>query len=321
MGGAGTALSADAFSAFHNAAPLSSAETRAGGGYTYLPWMRSLIPRNDLHAAAAYFKPNAKQAVSLGFRHFTQYGSERTDNGNVLGRLRPRDMAFDIGYPAQSPKDSPRPLTGRYIRSDAGTGHTGNAVAFDAGLFYRQTLSRSHALNWIPDGEFRQRHRLRGGGQPLPWRLKAGVAADLALAQAHRLTLTAEADWRLRPLRSRRRGRAASGLNTDAAESRPCGEATAWATAQRANSVTDRSARASVEIRRGRCGLPARRREFPAARHVDADHPVQLVIPCASEANDLAARAASQNENGSSHFETVSRQARKRRILAVRQIA
>ena len=55
MGGAGTALSADAFSAFRNAAPLSSAETRAGGGYTYLPWMRSLIPDTTLHAAAAYF--------------------------------------------------------------------------------------------------------------------------------------------------------------------------------------------------------------------------------------------------------------------------
>ena len=230
MGGAGTALSADAFSAFRNAAPLSSAETRAGGGYTYLPWMRSLIPETTLHAAAAYFKPNAKQAVSLGFRHFTQYGSERTDdNGNVLGRLRPRDMAFDIGYSRTIAKELSAALTGRYVRSDAGTGHTGNAVAFDAGLFYRQTLSRSHALNFgFQAANFGSGIDCGGGGQPLPWRLKAGVAADLALAQAHRLTLTA------------------SGLNTDAAESRPCGEATAWATAQRANSVTDRSARASV---------------------------------------------------------------------------
>ena len=186
MGGAGTALSADAFSAFRNAAPLSSAETRAGGGYTYLPWMRNLIPETTLHAAAAYFKPNAKQAVSLGFRHFTQYGSERTDdNGNVLGRLRPRNMAFDIGYSHTVAKGLSAALTGRYVRSDAGTGHTGNAVAFDAGLFYRQTLSRSHALNFgFQAANF-------GGGQPLPWRLKAGVAADLALAQAHRLTLTA----------------------------------------------------------------------------------------------------------------------------------
>lgn len=198
MGGAGTALSADAFSVFRNAALLSSAETRAGGGYTYLPWMRSLIPETTLHAAAAYFKPNAKQAVSLGFRHFTQYGSERTDdNGNVLGRLRPRDMAFDIGYSHTVAKGLSAALTGRYVRSDAGTGHTGNAVAFDAGLFYRQTLSRSHALNFgFQAANF-------GGGQPLPWRLKAGVAADLALAQAHRLTLTAEADWQLRPAESR----------------------------------------------------------------------------------------------------------------------
>lgn len=61
--------------------------------------MRDLTPRTALHTAAVYFKPDGKQAVSASFRYFSQYGSERTDEeGNVLGRLEPHDMAFDIGY-------------------------------------------------------------------------------------------------------------------------------------------------------------------------------------------------------------------------------
>ena len=275
MGGAGAALSADAFSAFRNAAPLSSAETRAGGGYTYLPWMRSLIPETTLHAAAAYFKPNAKQAVSLGFRHFTQYGSERTDdNGNALGRLRPRDMAFDIGYSRTIAKGLSAALTGRYVHSDAGTGHTGNAVAFDAGLFDRQTLSRSHALNFgFQTANFGSGIDLRGR------RAAAAVAVESGRCRGPRLdagtppdTRPAEAGWRLRPAESRAWSGRFGAEYRIAAESRPCGEATAWGD-RSAGEQRYGSARRGppLERRRGRgCGLSARRREFPAARHVDA---------------------------------------------------
>lgn len=99
MGGAGVALSADVFSALRNAAQLPFSEERFGAGYSYLPWMRDLTPRTALHTAAVYFKPDGKQAVSASFRYFSQYGSERTDEeGNVLGRLEPHDMAFDVGY-------------------------------------------------------------------------------------------------------------------------------------------------------------------------------------------------------------------------------
>ena len=205
MGGAGTALSADAFSAFRNTAQLPFAEMRVGGGYTYLPWMRNLIPETTLHASALYFKPNERQAVSLGFRHFTQYGSEHTDdNGNVLGRLRPRDMAFDIGYSRIVAKGLSIALTGRYIRSDAGTGHAENTFAFDAGLFYRRALFRSHVLTFgFQAANFGGDIDYGGGRHSLPWQLKAGSAVDFALVQAHHLTLTAEAGYRLRPTEAR----------------------------------------------------------------------------------------------------------------------
>ena len=97
MGGAGVALSADVFSALRNAAQLPFSEERFGAGYSYLPWMRDLTPRTALHTAAVYFKPDGKQAVSASFRYFSQYGSERTDEeGNVLGRLEPHDMALSL---------------------------------------------------------------------------------------------------------------------------------------------------------------------------------------------------------------------------------
>ena len=122
MGGAGVALSADVFSALRNAAQLPFSEERFGAGYSYLPWMRDLTPRTALHTAAVYFKPDGKQAVSASFRYFSQYGSERTDEeGNVLGRLEPHDMAFDIGYSRTVAEGLSVALTARYVRSEPGT--------------------------------------------------------------------------------------------------------------------------------------------------------------------------------------------------------
>ena len=134
MGGAGVALSADVFSALRNAAQLPFSEERFGAGYSYLPWMRDLTPRTALHTAAVYFKPDGKQAVSASFRYFSQYGSERTDEeGNVLGRLEPHDMAFDVGYSRTVAEGLSVALTARYVRSEPGADDVAQTFAVDAG--------------------------------------------------------------------------------------------------------------------------------------------------------------------------------------------
>ena len=201
MGGAGVALSADVFSALRNAAQLPFSEERFGAGYSYLPWMRDLTPRTALHTAAVYFKPDGKQAVSASFRYFSQYGSERTDEeGNVLGRLEPHDMAFDVGYSRTVAEGLSVALTARYVRSEPGTDDVAQTFAVDAGLFYRHAVAASHRVTFgFQAANVGGALDYGAGNRQLPWVLKAGAAAELGLSEAHGLTLTAETEYRLRP--------------------------------------------------------------------------------------------------------------------------
>jgi hypothetical protein len=201
MGGAGVALSADVFSALRNAAQLPFSEERFGAGYSYLPWMRDLTPRTALHTAAVYFKPDGKQAVSASFRYFSQYGSERTDEeGNVLGRLEPHDMAFDVGYSRTVAEGLSVALTARYVRSEPGTADVAQTFAVDAGLFYRHAVAASHRVTFgFQAANVGGALDYGAGNRQLPWVLKAGAAAELGLSEAHGLTLTAETEYRLRP--------------------------------------------------------------------------------------------------------------------------
>ncbi len=201
MGGAGVALSPDAFSTIRNAAQLPFADEYFGAGYCYLPWMRDLTPETALHTASVFFKPNSKQAVSASFRYFYQYGSEITDDtGNLLGRLKPKDMAVDVGYSRFVAKGLSVALTARYIRSDLGAGGAKNAFAFDAGIFYRYAFSSSYALSFgFQAANFGNAIDYGAGKRHQPWSLKLGTAADLDFSMHHRLTITAETGYRLQP--------------------------------------------------------------------------------------------------------------------------
>ena len=240
MGGAGVALSADVFSALRNAAQLPFSEERFGAGYSYLPWMRDLTPRTALHTAAVYFKPDGKQAVSASFRYFSQYGSERTDEeGNVLGRLEPHDMAFDIGYSRTVAEGLSVALTARYVRSEPGTADVAQTFAVDAGLFYRHAVAASHRVTFgFQAANVGGALDYGAGNRQLPWVLKAGAAAELGFSEAHGLTLTAETEYRLRPSELR----AWSVPNTVVSEYSPCEEVTAWGIAVRENTATARPA-------------------------------------------------------------------------------
>ena len=201
MGDAGVALSPDAFSAIRNAAQLPFSDEYLGAGYSYLPWMRDLTPETALHTASVFFKPNSKQAVSASFRYFSQYGSEYTDDaGNILGRLKPKDMAVDVGYSRLVAKGLSVALTARYIRSDLGVGGAKNAFAFDAGIFYRYAFTPEYALSFgFQAANFGNAIDYGAGKRQQPWSLKLGTAADLDFSDHHRLALTAETGYRLQP--------------------------------------------------------------------------------------------------------------------------
>ncbi len=106
-------------------------------------------PNGSAHGGGPYFKPDGKQAVSASFRYFSQYGSERTDEeGNVLGRLEPHDMAFDVGYSRTVAEGLSVALTARYVRSEPGADDVAQTFAVDAGLFYRHAVAASHRVTF-----------------------------------------------------------------------------------------------------------------------------------------------------------------------------
>ncbi len=202
MGGAGVAVSGDAFAVFRNAAQLPTAGNRLLAGYTLTASMPDMSARYQ-HTAAVAFKPAARQSVYAGFRYLAQPSFESFDDeGNALGRLTPRDMAAEVGYARLFGKEFSASLTARYLRLDLG-GVARDAVAFDVGLLYRHRFSETSPLAAVSVGvqaaDFGTSPDFGGGRRPLPWRVKAGGAVDLRLARAHELTLTAETEYLLRP--------------------------------------------------------------------------------------------------------------------------
>lgn len=203
MGGAGVAVSGDAFSVFRNAAQLPTAERRLLAGYTIAEWSPELSASMLQHTVAVAFKPNERQAVYGGVRYLSHQSFEGFDDaGNALGRFTPRDVAAEVGYARLLCKDFSASLTARYLRLDLGT-VARNAVAFDVGLLYRHRFAATSPLASVAVGvqaaDFGTSPDFGSGSRPLPWRVKAGGSAELRLAQNHTLTATAEAEYLFRP--------------------------------------------------------------------------------------------------------------------------
>ena len=159
------------------------------------------VSTDDLKGKVTVTDADGKQAVSASFRYFSQYGSERTDEeGNVLGRLEPHDMAFDVGYSRTVAEGLSVALTARYVRSEPGADDVAQTFAVDAGLFYRHAVAASHRVTFgFQAANVGGALDYGAGNRQLPWVLKAGAAAELGLSEAHGLTLTAETEYRLRP--------------------------------------------------------------------------------------------------------------------------
>lgn len=144
MGDAGTALSADAFSFFHNAATSLFSKEKAELSYSYTPWMRNLTSGNALHSVGGYYKIGDKQSVIAGFRSFNHSGIDITDeHGNITNSFKPSEWALDLGYSRLILNNLSISLTLRYINSDMGSyagASAGSAVAFDLGAYYRHKM-------------------------------------------------------------------------------------------------------------------------------------------------------------------------------------
>jgi hypothetical protein len=159
MGDVGVATIPDANSSFWNQSKYMFAESKAGIGLTYTPWLKGL-GLNDVYLAslAGYYKLDDIQAISASLRYFSLGNIQFTDNlGNNLQTYMPREFAFDAGYSRKLSDNLGLGIAMRYINSNLASGQsasgstykTGSAIAGDLSLFHDGTQgSTGSGFNW-----------------------------------------------------------------------------------------------------------------------------------------------------------------------------
>lgn len=156
MGDAGAATTPDINSQHWNASKYPFTKEKSGISLSYTPWLRSLgVTDLNLLYASGYYKFSDKQAVSGGLRYFNLGEIQEVDNsGEATGnRIRPHELAVDVGYSRMFGEHISGGLVFRFIYSDiaAGTSNLnagaryepGKSVAGDVSVYYQKPIQIS----------------------------------------------------------------------------------------------------------------------------------------------------------------------------------
>lgn len=157
MGDLGVAISADANSAYWNAAKLVHVENSYGGAASFTPWLGKII--NDMYVfyLTGFYKINREQAVAVSMKYF-DLGEIQFNKGpnpdDLLGRYNPREFAFDVTYSRLLTENMSIGGAIRYINSNL-TGYTtisgtdsrpGQSLAVDMGVYYTKPMLSNNAI-------------------------------------------------------------------------------------------------------------------------------------------------------------------------------
>jgi len=145
IGDAGVATSADANSAYWNAAKMVFVENKYGGTISYTPWLAKIINDMNVFYLAGYYKISRVQVVAASMKYFDM-GKVQFNKGpnpdDVLGTYNPRDFSFDVTYSRLLTENFSIGGSLRYISSNLTGSLTGQdsrpgkSVAVDFGVYY-----------------------------------------------------------------------------------------------------------------------------------------------------------------------------------------
>ncbi|MBP5562031.1 MAG: type IX secretion system outer membrane channel protein PorV [Muribaculaceae bacterium] len=221
MGDQGAATDPDVNSQYWNPSKYAFAYSRAGVSLSYTPWLRKLV--NDIFLAdlSGYWKIGSQdnQAVSASMRYFSLGEVQTTDgSGATLSSINPFEMAFDVGYSRKLSEKFSMGVALRYIYSDLGyssyadgAGDVKGASAFAAdisGYFVTYPMVGRNECQWALGfnlSNIGSKVSYDNGNEPafLPANLKLGTSFTFPLADYHNLTLSAEANKLMVPLKPR----------------------------------------------------------------------------------------------------------------------
>ncbi|MND45597.1 hypothetical protein D3C80_364600 [compost metagenome] len=150
MGDAGGSTTADVSSMHWNPAKYAFAESKAGIGLDYSPWLRSLGIQDIILAyMSGYYKIDDQQTIASSVRFFSLGELTFTDNtGQVFGQYNPSEYAIDAAYIRKLSEYFSMAIAARYIHSNLGSGNIstidfnpGNAFACDVAIYYNKDVT------------------------------------------------------------------------------------------------------------------------------------------------------------------------------------
>jgi len=150
MGDAGVATSPDVYSQHWNPAKYAFIDGNGGGGLSYSPWLRNLVPDINIAYLAGYKRLDSKQVLSTSLIYSSLGDVPFTDDYGTLQRnFNPNEFAYDIAYSRLLTENLSGGIAFRFIYSNL-TGGTytggiatkaGTAFAADVSTYYRKNIS------------------------------------------------------------------------------------------------------------------------------------------------------------------------------------
>lgn len=207
MGGLSTAMNANAFSVFENAASVSFSDKTFEAGVLYSPWAKegtSGMDRDNLLInVGGYYRADEKSSVLLGFSYYAPGGNKMyaaDENGNLTGdEIRSRYLSLDLGYAYRINDLWSVSATGRYVNWRIISSQLVEAVSFDVAVVRRFELNSFgkvdvslKASNWgtMISGDKRDNYELPGS-------VSLGGLWSASFAEKHGVKVGVEAGYRM----------------------------------------------------------------------------------------------------------------------------
>ena len=142
MGDVGAATSPDANSLSANPSKYSFIKDELGFSFSYVPWLRALVPDINLSYLTGYKKLNKNDAIAFELRYFSLGDITFTDIvGNTLGQYNPNELAIGGAYSRKLSDVFSLSLASRYIYSNLTGGQMAGSEQTNAGKSFSADVS------------------------------------------------------------------------------------------------------------------------------------------------------------------------------------
>lgn len=146
MGDAGVAVAPDANSMSINPSKLAFLDRPYGAGFSYSPWLKSLVPDINLAYLTGFYRVDDKSVIGASLRYFSLGEISLTnDQGGQEGVFNPNELAFDGTYARSFGENFSLGTTARFIYSNLTSGmvsgsqqKAGTALAVDVSAYFKK---------------------------------------------------------------------------------------------------------------------------------------------------------------------------------------